>query len=116
MRLHIESSTQISVNRSQIHPVIQRKQNARHNEITDEKPNHHHIIFETAKRIIARRHLPDRARNGDKRHARKRRPNHPKRHQPPLTFLVSDEKRLVVGVATCKIRDYQKPNKIGEYE
>lgn len=114
MRLHIEPFPQIGIDRGQIHPVIEWEQNARNNEVADKKPDYHHIIFKAAVWIFATQKLPDRSRNRDKSHARKRCPDHPKRHQPPFTFLVSDKKRLVVGVTTRKIRDDQKPNKIGK--
>ena len=116
MCFHIKPSAQIGVNRGQVHPVIQWQKHRGHNEITQEKPNHHHVILETAKRIVTRRHLAYGTRHGDKSDATEAGAYHPEGDEPPFTFFVTNEKRLVIGVAAGVVRDYKQADEIGKYE
>ena len=114
MRFYIKTPTKIGVNRGQVHFIIKRQKHEGHNKVANKKANNEHVIFKTTERIIARSHFPDSSRHRNKRHAAQTRPDHPEGNQPPFTFFVSDEKRLIIGIPTRNIGDHQKPDKIGE--
>ncbi len=115
MRFYIESLSEIGVNRSQIHFIIEWKQDKCNDEITEEEPDDHHIIFKSAIDIFCSGKFSNRSGNRNKSNTAQTRSDHPEGDQPPFAFTISNEKGLIISIFTGSISNVEQSYKVDDY-
>ena len=88
---HSKALLQIMINRSQLQPIIKRKENIRHTHISDKISEDHHQV-----RHPRRGH---RSRNRYESHTRKGGSDHPKGDDIPGRIFIPQEESLISGTA-----------------
>ncbi len=99
---------EISINRGEIHPVIQGYQHKGDDQITEQVAQHHLEI-----KKVAASHAAGNTHESD---TAERSADHTKGHQHPVAVAVTDEKRFVVGVPGSKVCHTKQQQEIADHK